>query len=84
MELVKKEIDHEGNAAKLLAILKNHAPDGPSIAYVTRMHNIIPKLEREKALASMLIDGLRYGNWPWVLNKRAVYGGRGGMEEKEI
>lgn len=55
------------NAQHLLVVLQSHAPNASAQQLCTTIHNRTPSRERERTLAFALIDGLRYGNWPWVL-----------------
>ena len=54
-------------------VLKSHAPNDEARAVVRymieQMRNESESPEyQELTLASALVDGLRYGNWPWKIN----------------
>ncbi len=57
----------------LLALLQYHAPTGTAQAECAKAFNdairfngAISAEEQEIMLLNMPIDGLRYGNWPWL------------------
>ncbi len=63
--------DAHGPSYQLLTILQHHAPDGPAQQTCSDLYSQLQKdgisgnqLELEMAFA--LVDGLRYGNWPWT------------------
>lgn len=66
------------NAYKLLGILLSHAPTSKEQGFMSARYNEITfqiardfetnhELELEKAMASMLNNGLQHGNWPWTI-----------------
>lgn len=61
------------NADLLLDILASHASDESAkqrcydMLRQMRNENETPEFQ-ELTLASALVDGLRYGNWPWKIN----------------
>jgi len=62
-------------AYTLLGVLLDYAPNGVAQAIATVRYNEMkadPHMmaaDIEVTLASMIVDGLRYGNWPWSLNR---------------
>ena len=55
----------------LFTALYLYAPDGPAQARCSEFFSELISAhddlrEVDKALASAILDGLRYGNWPWT------------------
>lgn len=53
-------------AYQLLSIIQGHSENAKQSKIVSDMYNSVPESEREKVMANALVDGLNYGNWPWV------------------
>lgn len=53
------------NAYALLQILQKHAPSGNDQEICSKLYRSC--MGDEKTMACALVDGLLYGNWPWVL-----------------
>lgn len=61
--------DERKIAYKLLSILQEYAPDQAGQQSCTELYNSLPHAnvhEQVRHLACALVDGLQYGNWPWV------------------
>jgi hypothetical protein len=60
------------NMNKLLMVLQSYAPDASAQQTCSR---IVHELQRcgesdreiDLTLAGCLVDGLRHGNWPWIV-----------------
>lgn len=71
---------YEANKQHLLAVLIDYAPNG---AAQQKCVDLMDKIEKEivaetddevkgqnemvRALASVIVDGLTFGNWPWTV-----------------
>jgi len=54
------EGEHKENATQILNVLITYTPDD-------KAKEIVRKLPREtEVLTIALVDGLLYGNWPWI------------------
>lgn len=65
-------------AYQLLGILQKYAPNGPAqhqcANWFTDMQaDKVPAKEMVKQLSGCINDGLRSGNWPWVLDAQGRY-----------
>lgn len=63
------------NAYRLLTCLQAYAPDGDAQQICTDMLHDMEHLKEsdemiELGLVGAIYDGLRYGNWPWVLRNK--------------
>jgi hypothetical protein len=59
------------NTNKLLGILQSHAPTGAAQQECSELYWDLQKNNEtieavELGLVHALLDGLRYGNWPWT------------------
>jgi hypothetical protein len=68
-------LNHGKNAYALLGILQSHAPTSKEQEMCTNLYNTMQKdgftwKEIETELVSALIDGLRHGNWFWLINEK--------------
>jgi hypothetical protein len=64
----------ETNWYKLLTVLQSYAPDEAAQVLVTKqLHEAQAEGASESALELMLagaiVDGLRFGNWPWIVDR---------------
>lgn len=64
-----------GNANKLLAVLQDYAPTGSAQQKCSQLIGELfakglTSREIDAALASAIVDGIRYGNWPWTEFKK--------------
>lgn len=68
-------MDDREAAYQLLSVAQSYAPTGKEQNQLSKIFNSIPS-DREKilAMAGILTDGLRYGNWPWTPPRTTVPG----------
>lgn len=65
-------------AYTILGLILHHCPTGKEQAFMSQKYSEIVRqiyldfetnhdIEGEKAMAGILLDGLKYGNWPWSI-----------------
>ena len=58
------------NIDKLIEVLKFHARNDDERASVDLYRKVVASTESQETVENMmayaLVDGLKYGNWPWV------------------
>lgn len=70
-------------AYTILGLILHHCPTGKEQAFMSQKYGEIVRqihldfetnhdIEGEKAMAGILLDGLKYGNWPWSLPAHTV------------
>lgn len=69
--MVTDNVQLNNNCYMLLTILRSHCPTGQEQEYMTTIYNDLRKANTpimvERRLTEMLLDGLAYGNWPWLV-----------------
>lgn len=71
-------MNRQRHGTSLLAILQDYAPNGPAQQKCTELLWSLQKTwganydKINEHLAGALIDGLRHGNWPWLMDQMSL------------